>query len=574
MSEEFRTVPIGEVYESPLNTRRHFDKVALEELTASVREKGVLVPLLVRENAGKAGSLEILAGARRYRAATAAARAELPVRVIAADDDAALEIITIENLQRENLHPLEEAEGYRLLLKRPGTDVAALAAKVGKSESYVYQRLKLTDLIKPAKDAFLADEITAAHAIVLARLQPADQKEALTHCFAERWVQHGTSEKSTRVPVSVRELTSYVDSEILLDLQAAAFKKDDAALLPAAGPCTTCPKRTGFTPALFPDIAKKDTCTDRTCFKAKLAAHLANQQAAIEASGEKVVRLSTSYGGTSKGVLGPNAYEKAGGEKTCASTVQGLVVEGGRDVGKLIPVCTDTKCKVHHPYGGSRYNSPAEQARRSKQAEQARVKAEVSRRSFQALREAAPAKVDRKGLERLVLGYLYEMQNDTVAHLAKTYDVTVPVEKGPYSSTRNYRKHVGKWACALSEKDLTRFLLMLPLARFIAFSPYYKPEGETFEVAAKAWKVNLAKIARAVAAEFKTKAGARKARAKQAKKKPAKARATAAEPACEECGCTENAACEGGCAWDPSFKRKKRWVCTTPACVKAAKRAA
>src|SRR6185295_3130632 len=153
--------------------------------------KGVLVPLLVRALPnGNAPSFlyEVVAGARRFRAAKAAGLVEVPCEIKTLNDKEVLEIQLIENSQRADVHPLEEAQAYRQLLEKHGYDVQALAIRVGKSESYVYARLKLSDLNKRAADAFLAEKITATHALLIARLQPKDQVQAIEYCLGQSGV--------------------------------------------------------------------------------------------------------------------------------------------------------------------------------------------------------------------------------------------------------------------------------------------------------------------------------------------------------------------------------------------------
>ena len=180
-------LPIGELFESPMNTRKHFDPDGLKELEQSIREKGVLTPLLARPVPAwnvtpkpDGRRFEIAAGHRRYRAAKAAGLEALPVVLQEMTDTELLEVLVIENDQREDVHPLEEADGYRRLTM-PGTgyDVAKVAARVGRSVKYVYDRLKLLELTKEAQKLFLDGRFTAAHAILLARLKPEDQKRAL-----------------------------------------------------------------------------------------------------------------------------------------------------------------------------------------------------------------------------------------------------------------------------------------------------------------------------------------------------------------------------------------------------------
>lgn len=335
VQDEFLQLPISTLVESKTNPRRCFDEKRLAELTVSVKTQGVIEPIIVRRSQanGRADVFEIVAGARRYRAAKAAGRDTVPALVRHLSDEQALEIQVVENLQRADIHPLDEALGYQALIDKTGMEVAAIAAKVGKSESYIYQRLKLAALVKLAQKAFIEDKITAGHAILIARLQPKDQAAALEHCTGH-W------------NTSVRSLSEWIDDNIHMDLHAAPFKKDDAQLVPKAGPCTTCPKRTGFTPALFPDIAKKDTCTDRTCFQAKLAAFVNCRKAELVKDGEKPVELSDKYYRPHvKGALTQDHWMEAG-KKSCEHVHTGILVDGDR-LGKVLKVCTEQKCRVH-----------------------------------------------------------------------------------------------------------------------------------------------------------------------------------------------------------------------------------
>ena len=128
----------------------------LEELAESIRSKGVLSPLLVRRTNGH---LEIVSGARRYRAAQRAGLREVPVRIAVLTDEEALETQIVENLLRSDIHPFEEAQGFRALLDREGAGytVEKIAAKTGKAASFISKRLRLLDLVPPVAEAFTAD---------------------------------------------------------------------------------------------------------------------------------------------------------------------------------------------------------------------------------------------------------------------------------------------------------------------------------------------------------------------------------------------------------------------------------
>ena len=138
MNGEYRNVPIATLTESPTNPRKRFDEKALEELAATFKTQGVLEPLLVRELEER--NYQVVIGARRLRAAKIAELEAVPVRVVKLTDAEAIEAQVVENLQREDIHPLEEALGFRSLLElKDGTyTVAIIAARAGKSEAYVY----------------------------------------------------------------------------------------------------------------------------------------------------------------------------------------------------------------------------------------------------------------------------------------------------------------------------------------------------------------------------------------------------------------------------------------------------
>lgn len=228
---EVQTLNLGQLQEHPNNPRRHFDENQLDELAASLAEKGMLNPILARPN-GK--GFQILAGARRYRAARLAGLKEVPVIVRQLDDAAALELMIVDNLQRADIHPMDEALGYRQLAQYD-YQVVDIAEKIGRSVKYVYDRMKLTKLIPQLQKVFLDGQITAGHAILLARLKPEDQRRAMGEPKedAPRWgrppgglfVRECTlfhpdkedgSEEEPRKAVSVRELAGWIDEHVRL----------------------------------------------------------------------------------------------------------------------------------------------------------------------------------------------------------------------------------------------------------------------------------------------------------------------------------------------------------------------
>jgi ParB family chromosome partitioning protein len=162
-----RRVPIEFLRPNPRNPRRNFPDVELDELAASIRERGIIQPILVRTFRGAADAYEIIAGERRWRAAQRAAVHDVPIILLEVDDREALELAIIENVQRTDLNPLEEAAGYQALIDEFAHAPDAIAQIVGKSRSHVANTLRLLKLPDEVK-AYLADgQISAGHARAL-----------------------------------------------------------------------------------------------------------------------------------------------------------------------------------------------------------------------------------------------------------------------------------------------------------------------------------------------------------------------------------------------------------------------
>src|SRR5271168_1867864 len=289
-------LPLDRIQESKTNPRRTFDETKLAELAGNIRQHGVLQPILVRPlPGGEDGFFELVAGARRYRASQLAGRETIPASVRELTDKECLELQLIENLQRADVHELDEARGYAALMQlQPGTyTVETLAEKIGRSEKYVYARLRLTHLVEEVQQAFYAGKLTVAHAFEIARLQPTDQQRALAGCFPNhRTAAALLKDKKAETLVTVRELRQWIESEIHLDLTNAPFDPQDKTLLPAAGSCAACPKRTGNNPLLFPEVRQKSICTDRDCFRRKVEALVQIRVKPLEAAGEKPLYVS------------------------------------------------------------------------------------------------------------------------------------------------------------------------------------------------------------------------------------------------------------------------------------------
>lgn len=184
------TVSIEQIHPNPNQPRTHFNETQLHELSESIRLNGILQPLLVRKD--KDG-YEIIAGERRYQAAKIAGLTELPVIVKDVDDQQVLELALIENLQRSDLNPIEEAKGYRQLIKASGMTQEALSKAVSKSRSAITNSLRLLDLPEVIQDMLFEGKLTAGHARAILAVPYEDGRIKL----AEKVVADGLSVRAT-----------------------------------------------------------------------------------------------------------------------------------------------------------------------------------------------------------------------------------------------------------------------------------------------------------------------------------------------------------------------------------------
>jgi ParB/RepB/Spo0J family partition protein len=172
-----RNVPIDRIEPNPENPRQVFDESALQELAASIREHGVLQPVLIRPRGPN--QFQLVAGERRWRAARLAAIATIPSLVEDLDDDVALEIAIIENLQREDLSPLEEASMYDRMIRDHGYSVRKLAQKLGKDKGYLENRLRLADAPPEIRDLVSVRKDTLSHAYELLKIDDPRKRRRL-----------------------------------------------------------------------------------------------------------------------------------------------------------------------------------------------------------------------------------------------------------------------------------------------------------------------------------------------------------------------------------------------------------
>lgn len=241
-------VPIAKI-EIGNNIRKTFDPLKLEQLTESIRDHGVNQPILLRPGS-KEGFYELISGARRIKASVAAGLKDIPAMVKDYTGERAPIAQAIENLQREDITPLDEAYGFKALVDANEFTVKQLSEQLDKSEEYVYRAIRLLQLPAAAIEAITAGEITAAHGHQLLRV---NQQEA------ENWLGRAKS-------VTAAKLKSDLDEQAGTDLDQATFPKSK----PYAGElaCSACPRNTGNQGMLF-DGAEKGKCMDSSCFEKK-----------------------------------------------------------------------------------------------------------------------------------------------------------------------------------------------------------------------------------------------------------------------------------------------------------------
>lgn len=299
-----RMIPIAHIVPSQTNPRKYFDPDKLRELADSIIEHGLVEPILVRpttldpipggeydDESFNIQYFELVAGERRWRATKLAGLTVIEAKVRDLDDQAALEIQMIENLQRDDLNPMEEADGYAAMLnltKEDGTSVytvdtlAARIGKKGKSKSYVYGRLKLRNLPPLAMDAIAKGDLPATIAEMIGRLPSMEMRQE----FWDEWFEFYGRE-DFEMP-SFREVRETIERNYMRELKKAPWNRKDVKLVPDAGACINCPKMTGNNRAEFPD-GRADMCTDVPCFERKLKAHYERQVGKAEKSGARVL---------------------------------------------------------------------------------------------------------------------------------------------------------------------------------------------------------------------------------------------------------------------------------------------
>lgn len=526
----------------PSLTNRKHRPEHIKNLGASIAHQGIIQPITVRpwpaSRPNPDGLLyEIVVGEGRWLGAAEAGKTDIPFFWRDLSDKEAVELQLIENLQRDDISPLEEARGYRRLIDEHGHTADTIAAEVGKSRSAIYNSLKLLDLCPAALKIALDHKLDASNMMLAARIPDEKLQIAAIKDMTPRYAGDD--------PMSYRHARDMVQRKYMLKLAEARFSRADAELLPAAGSCTACPKRTGNNASLFTDVASADMCTDPGCFDAKKLAHVARQRAQAKANNIKVIE------GADAKKIKPNAYndELAGGyvdldrklysdskNRTVrqilgkdAPAAEALVIDP-HTTGKVIEVVSAATIKEKLAAKGA--TVPTEVARRGKsdaekEAERKRKQEALFRqRLFDSTRGAIAVSFDTREEDsvldlrefRMIAETLFRgMQFDEQKRLARLW--IGPTEKtDDHELVRQLKKRIE----TLERKDCARLMLEAALVGEVPAPTYGDHAPRNLLATAEALDIDAAAIKKGVISELREKA---KPKAKPAPKVKAAAKA-------------------------------------------------
>jgi len=366
-------------------------------------------------------------------------------------------------------------------------------------------------LIEEGQEAFYIGRLTVAHAFEIARLQPNDQRRALQECFPNHKTAAAILKDGKAEAVTVRQLRAWVEQEIHLDLTNAPFDPQDETLLPPAGSCAKCPKRTGNNPLLFPEVRQKSICTDRACHRRKVDALVQIRMKPLEAAGEKPLRISHALAWQVKrgdpDVLYEGHYRTVK-RAECPQTKLAVVIDG-TDAGKVLHVCRDEQCKVHARV--THYEpSPKERAARAKELLAERTEKLTRVRILNAIRKKLPRALARADLEMAALDYFRRLGHDNHRRLCHVYGWEEKKTKSSWGGNGvDYETLTGKAVRAMSTTDVQHFVVVCSLLSDL-YCPGYNPrqplaKDSNLAQAASRYKIDTAKLAVEVRTELSKK---------------------------------------------------------------------
>ena len=262
IKEQITRIFVDDIEPNPKQPRTHFDEQKLKELAESIKQYDVVQPVTVSKL--PSGKYRLISGERRWRAAKLAQHKDIPAYIKLADDDELLELAILENLQREDLSPMEQARAFRQLAEECKLNAKEIALRQGKSEYFVRQQIKLTELIPQWQNILSKDGISISIALQIAVLPEALQKDLYKNNVSKE------DEKADKPNIQINQYNLNQYKGILSE---ANFDINDPALDAKAGACTACPFNTACN-SLFPEEVKNPKCNNIACFNNKSVIHL------------------------------------------------------------------------------------------------------------------------------------------------------------------------------------------------------------------------------------------------------------------------------------------------------------
>lgn len=263
------SIPMVVILPCKNQPRKTFKEESIKELADSMEANGLLLPIIIRPDAD---GYEIVAGERRWRAAKLLKWETIPAIIKSVSDEEMLEIQVLENLQREDMSPLDEAGAFQTLLKKESIDW--LSSKIHKSKKYILDRIKLNDLCLEAKLYLTNGVLPLGHAVLLSKINEEDQEKLLKGIISVPYNDKGEKDNSLSFCYkTLADLKSLI-SGLFTSFLSAPFSLSNSDLIEGVPSCNDCEKRTCNQNLLFGDITDKDVCTDSICFKSKLKAHI------------------------------------------------------------------------------------------------------------------------------------------------------------------------------------------------------------------------------------------------------------------------------------------------------------
>lgn len=452
---ELINIKVEEAKQSATNPKGRTDGPDFDELVASIKEKGVLVPVLVRKMTGKdkVGKYEVIAGNRRLAAAREAGLTEIPANLVEMDDIEAREAQIVENMQRKDVHPLDEADAFKFLAEESKHDIPEIAKRVGKSDTYVRERLGLTNLIEKAKKAYRDGEMSLTSAILISKIEEDNvQKKVL-----DEVIKYGAEGNRLKKLIADESYKFHSTRPWAQDEDFAKILGDD----------------------------KRATLFDRDAEGKEDPAEHAKKMAAFiemtirkhEEKGEKIVKISSGYGQPDgKGVLGRDQYvvlDSKAARKAATEDILGIVVEGWDDKGRVYHISTkDTKRSENTAHK----ITPEEKAKRKKDREKAAAKEKETQDEWVKAIGKIGEKLPKKHID-LLFGYTldrcgasYQQPLVKALGLEPVIEEHAGWEKGKTIKTRNYEATLKQYADTDKKKMQVIFGLLMKQPQFGEYS--------------------------------------------------------------------------------------------------------